>query len=145
MITTTELEKEIWTRYGNFELSHVKNESIVKNILDFVLQKIRDGRENNETGKPITREWLKEKGFEFEVIDNDVKWWIKNGISIHEDSWWLDKDGNDTVYGPNEKAPDITFCYATYIKGDGSFKGGFIMQTQSQVENLYYALTSKQL
>jgi predicted house-cleaning noncanonical NTP pyrophosphatase (MazG superfamily) len=30
------LEKEIWDRYGNFELSHDKNKLIVDNINEFV-------------------------------------------------------------------------------------------------------------
>lgn len=30
------LEKEIWDRYGNFELSHDKNKLIVENINEFV-------------------------------------------------------------------------------------------------------------
>jgi len=30
------LEKQIWDRYGNFELSHDKNELIVDNINEFV-------------------------------------------------------------------------------------------------------------
>jgi ribosomal protein L18E len=41
-MTAEELEKEIWKRYGNFELSHEKNESIVKNILEFVLKQRED-------------------------------------------------------------------------------------------------------
>jgi hypothetical protein len=30
------LEKEIWDRYGNFELSHDKNKLIVDNINEFI-------------------------------------------------------------------------------------------------------------
>jgi hypothetical protein len=30
------LEKEIWDRYGNFELSHDKNKLIVENINEFI-------------------------------------------------------------------------------------------------------------
>lgn len=31
-----ELEKQIWDRYGNFELSHDKNKLIVENINEFI-------------------------------------------------------------------------------------------------------------
>ena len=30
------LEQQVWKRYGNFELSHDKNELIVKNIIEFI-------------------------------------------------------------------------------------------------------------
>jgi hypothetical protein len=38
MKTPEELKEEIWRRYGNFELSHDKNELIVNNILEFILK-----------------------------------------------------------------------------------------------------------
>lgn len=36
------LEKQIWDRYGNFELSHDKNEAIVNSIKEFVEKHSKD-------------------------------------------------------------------------------------------------------
>lgn len=104
---------------------------------------------NNE-GTQLTREYgrkfLKQYGFErsttkigtnirhkkdggIKVVDEIEVWWIRDGISIHEDQW--------------EK--EMPFAYATYIKSDGSYKGGFQMRTDSQIKNLYFALTNRLL
>jgi hypothetical protein len=37
-----QLEKEIWDRYGCFELSHDKNVAIVQNILEYILKERRE-------------------------------------------------------------------------------------------------------
>lgn len=48
MPTTPEyLEKEIWKRYGSFELSHHKNQAIVENILEFILNNRREFAERH--------------------------------------------------------------------------------------------------
>lgn len=108
-------------------------------------------------GNKLTQEILKNFGFKKEVFKDrdgdEVKWWIKQGISIHEKSWWLtelDEDGEFletplSKYGEDETPPEITFAFATYIKSDGSFKGGNSMLTDQQVKNLYYSLTNTEL
>lgn len=108
-------------------------------------------------GKILTQEILKILGFKKQIVKDrdgdEVKWWIKDGISIHEDSWWLtelDEDGEFletplSKYGENETPPQITFAFATYIKSDGSFKGGNSMLTDQQVKNLYFSLTNREL
>ncbi len=106
-------------------------------------------------GNKLTREILTSLGFEKEVFKDsggdEVKWWILDGISIHENSWWLTELGEDdepletpiSCYGEGEKEPEITFAFATYIKSDGSFKGGNVMATDQQVKNLIFSLTGK--
>jgi hypothetical protein len=108
-------------------------------------------------GNKLTQEKLKSLGFEKEVYKDrdgdEVKWWIKDGIHIHEDSWWLtelDEDGELletplSKYAENEIPPEITFAFATYIKGDGSFKGGNAIFTDQQIKNLYFSLTNTEL
>lgn len=108
-------------------------------------------------GNKLTVEILKQLGFEKEIVrdmDGDEnKWWIRNGISIHEDSWWLTElDEDDELletpissYKEGEKTPEITFAFSTYIKSDGSFKGGWSMDTDTQVKNLFYSLTNTTL
>jgi len=108
-------------------------------------------------GRKLSREILKELSFEKEITKDrdgdEVKWWIKNGISIHENSWWLkelDEDGElletpISSYAEGEKEPEISFAFATYVKSDGSFKGGFNIATDQQLKNLYYSLTNREL
>lgn len=108
-------------------------------------------------GNKLTQDFLKQCGFEKEVFKDrggdEVKWWIKQGISIHEESWWLTElDENDelletptSLYRIGEEIPEITFAFATYIKSDGSFKGGNVIGTDQQLKNLYYSLTNKEL
>ncbi len=107
-------------------------------------------------GNKLTQETLKRFGFEKEVFKSDgdeIKWWIKDGICIHEESWWLtelDEDGDLletplSYYGEGETPPEITFAFATYIKSDGGFKGGYSMLTDQQVKNLYFSITSNEL
>jgi hypothetical protein len=111
---------------------------------------------NNE-GNKLTQEILKRFGFEKKIVKDrdgdETKWWIKDGISIHEESWWLtelDEDGElletpTSKYAENETPLEITFAFATYIKSDGSFKGGNLMLTDQQVKNLYFSLTNTEL
>lgn len=111
----------------------------------------------NNTGNKLTQEILRNKGFKKEVTKDrdgdEMKWWIKRGISIHEESWWLTELGEDdellkipvSYYKENEPPPEIRFSFATYIKSDGSFKGGFLIETDQQLENLYYSLTNIEL
>jgi len=83
----------------------------------------------NNIGRPLTSSYLKHKQFvreEFTDHDGDKTiTWIKNGIIIYQH--------------------DDSFSYATYIKGDGSFKGGFSIETDKQLDNLYYSLSNKKL
>ena len=108
-------------------------------------------------GNKLTQGFLKQCGFERQVVKDrggeETKWWIKDGISIHEDSWWLTElDENDelleiptSAYREGEEVPEITFCFATYVKSDGSFKGGNIISTDQQLKNLYYSLLNIEL
>ena len=96
-----------------------------------------DALKPNSDGNKLTQEILKNLGFTKEIVKDrdgdESKWWYRNGISIHEDSWWLtelDEDDNlldepISSYLKNEKEPEIHFSFATYVKGDGGFKGGF--------------------
>ena len=99
---------------------------------------------NNEDGEKLTTIILENLGFEKEIIRNldgdENKMWIKEGITIYEDSWWI-KDGK-SCYEEGETEPEITFAFAVYVKGDGSFKGGFIISTDTQLKNLFYSLTN---
>ena len=108
-------------------------------------------------GNRLTQEILRKFGFEKKIIKNrdgdEIKWWVKDGISIHEESWWLtelDEDGNLleiplSMYEDDELLPEITFTFATYIKSDGSFKMGYTMHTDEQIKNLYFSLTNNEL
>lgn len=63
------LAKQIWDRYGNFELSHDKNEAIVKNIQEFV-EKHSVGfakwlSENYSTSARTPNKWLNKYGGSF--------------------------------------------------------------------------------
>lgn len=92
---------------------------------------------NNNTGSKLTIEFLKINKFVRENREDrdDEKFtvWIRNGITIYE---------TDAKY---EKDKKPKFLYATYIKGDGSFKGGFTIDTDIQLNNLFYSLTNRQL
>lgn len=103
----------------------------------------------NEEGNSLTIEILKHKGFVKEIIlDNDgdeIKWWIKDGVSIHEDSWWLNDTKGTSFYAAHETSPEITFSFAVYIKSDGRFKSGYRIETDTQLDNLYYSLTNREL
>ena len=109
-------------------------------------------------GNKLTQEILKRLGFEKEIVRNnrdgdEIKRWIKDGISIHEESWWLTELDEDdepletllSKYGEGETPPEITFAFATYIKSDGGFKSGYSMLTDQQVKNLYFSLTNTEL
>lgn len=111
----------------------------------------------NNNGNKLTQEILKLFGFKKEIVKDrdgdETKWWIKDGISIHEDSWWLTElDEDDELleiplskYSEDETPPEITFAFATYIKSDGSFKSGNYIMTDQQLKNLYYSLTNREL
>lgn len=110
----------------------------------FVLQ--NDGKLFNE-GEKLTIEKLKSYGFQKDIITDrdgdEQKWWYKNGISIHENSWWLNEKEGTSKYKESETPPEITFCFATYVKSDGGFKGGFSVLTDKQLENIYFSLTNQ--
>ncbi len=108
----------------------------------------------NSEGNKLTQEILRNLGFKKEVSqdsDNDEsKWWYGHGISIHEESWWLqelDEDGEHldepiSSYSKGEKTPEIQFSFATYVRGDGGFKGGYSVMTDQQLINIVYALSN---
>ena len=108
-------------------------------------------------GNKLSKEILEKYKFERKVLhdrDNDeIKMWYKNGITIYENSWWiteLDKDGEmletpKSFYSNEETPPEITFAFATYVKSDNSFKGGFSIKTDQQLKNLYYSLSNIEL
>ena len=109
-------------------------------------------------GNKLTTDKLKSYGFIKQITrdygGDEIKWWIKDGISIHEESWWiteLDKNGNivEPVFILDENeipvAYEIEFAFATYIKMNGSFKGGYSIDTDRQLEDLYYSLTKTKL
>jgi hypothetical protein len=50
--------------------------------------------------------------------------WIKDGITLFQES-----------YKPSE------FNYATYVRGNGEFKGGFSMKYVHQLQNLYHGMS----
>lgn len=99
----------------------------------------------------------KQYGFEKSIVKDrdgdETKWWINDdGISIHEHSWWLTELDDDELleipissYSKDETPPEITFAFATYIKSDGGFKGGFNIKTDQQLKNLCYSLSNKEL
>ena len=108
-------------------------------------------------GNKLTQEILKKFGFKKEITKDrdgdEIKIWHKNGISIYEDSWWLTELNENgellqhamSSYEEDEIPPEITFDFATYVKGDGSFKGGFSIETDQQVKNIYYSLSNTEL
>jgi len=110
----------------------------------------------NNKGNKLTQEILRDFGFQKEVTLSDdgdeIKLWYNDFFSLYEESWWLtelDRNGEPlsepvSYYG-NDTPPEISFSFATYIKGDGSFKGGFSIDTDKQLKNLHYSLTNRKL
>lgn len=109
-------------------------------------------------GQKLTHQILKDLGFKKEVFkdyddQDEVKWWILDGISIYEDSWWLtelDHNGNiletpNSFYKGGDQEPEIIFSFATYIKGNGGFKSGYVIETDQQLKNLIFSLTGKMM
>lgn len=108
-------------------------------------------------GQKLTQQILKDLGFEKEVFKEDfgdeIKWWILDGIYIHESSWWLtelDHNGNfletpKSYYEEGEEEPEITFNFAVYVKGNGGFKSGYPIKTDQQLKNLIFSLTGKMM
>lgn len=98
-------------------------------------------------GNKLTIEILQRLGFEKNVdYDNDgdeVKTWNKDHFDIYENSWWI-KNGV-SCYEPGEKEPEITFTFATVVRGGGGFKSGFSITTDQQLKNLFFALRNKEL
>lgn len=109
----------------------------------------------NNTGNKLTQDILKQFGFKKHITrergGDECKWWIKEGISIHEDSWWFtetDENGvllEHPVSSCAGEEPEITFAFATYVRGDGGYKGGWLIKTDQQLKNLYFSLTNKHL
>lgn len=117
--------------YDNNSITKTE-EWIALEVYNLALEEVKKNKGTKLT-RDYGRQFLEKSGFtREETIDRDGDkrvWWIKNGISIHEDEW-------------NKDQP---FAYATYIKSDGSFKSGFTMQTDTQVKNLYFSLCNKEL
>lgn len=118
--------------------------------IDFVLKQ--------PIGNKLTTDKLKSYGFIKQITrdsgGDEIKWWIKDSISIHEESWWITElDENDQIIEPvfildENEIPvgyEIKFAFATYIKMNGSFKGGYSIDTDRQLEDLYYSLTKIRL
>ena len=101
----------------------------------------------NSDGNPVTIDVMKSYGFEKQITEDcdgdEIKRWYKEGVTIYEHSWWI-TDGK-SCYNADETEPEIEFSFATYVKGDGRFKSGYHIQTDTHLENIYYALTSKKL
>jgi len=81
---------------------------------------------------PLTTDWLLDFDWPCDrkaskKTDTDGLW-IKNGITIYQGGWDQDQ-----------------FNYATYVRGDGEFKGGFSIQFVHQLQNLYTALSGQEL
>lgn len=112
---------------------------------------------NNTEGNKLTIPIIKALGFEKRITKDrdgdEVKIWSRKGVYIHEESWWLIELGEDenllavpiSSYEEGEVEPDITFMFATCIRGDGGFKSGFSINTDSQLKNLVYSLTSDEI
>lgn len=103
-------------------------------------------------GNKLTRDILESYGYVLEIEDmgnrEELKTWYKDGITIHEESWWIYK--GKSSYSPDEilagnKEPEITFGFATRVRGSGEFKSGFSITTDRQLENLHFSLTDKKL
>lgn len=59
--------------------------------------------------------------------DTDGRW-IKNGITLYQDFWTQNE-----------------FNYATYVRYDGEFKGGFQIDFVHRLQNLYQAMSGQEL
>lgn len=86
-------------------------------------------------GNKLTVEYLISRGFVKEVIepeypgDDEEVMYIRDGITIYFDKW-------------DSENP---FAFASYVRGDGRFKSGFNIATDTQLENLYFSLRNKEL
>ena len=86
-------------------------------------------------GNKLSKEYLISRGFEKEVIEAEFPladeeiMYIKDGITIYWDQW----------------GSENPFAFATYVRGDGRYKGGFTIFTDTQLENLYFSLANKTL
>lgn len=90
---------------------------------------------NNE-GTILTTEFLLTRGFErSEKVDygsdKTITWINNSGITIYEEE-----------YPSDERYP---FSFAVYVKGDGSFKSGYSIKTEEQLNNLNFSLTGRDL
>jgi hypothetical protein len=86
-------------------------------------------------GNILSIDFLVSRGFSRETIpggygDDEEIMYIKDGITIYCN----DMDGDN-----------CSFSFATYVRGDGRFKGGFTIETETQLENLYFSLTNRKL
>ena len=85
---------------------------------------------DNKSGSDLTIEKLTEYGFKMEEnTDSDGEAYT---------TW-----SNDhlTLFETNKNH----FCFCDNRREDGSFKSGFTISTDSQLENLFYSLTNKLL
>lgn len=84
-------------------------------------------------GTKLTTEFLTTRGFNRDERDCDgdktITWVNDSGITIYEDEW--DKEN--------------PFSFAVYIKGDGSFKSGYTIKTEEQLNNLNFSLSGRNL
>lgn len=124
--------KETELRIGNYfylKLDGEDDELCLCNNFDF-----EDDEEtwNRKTGVPLTEEWLLKFGFENEIIEEiETKLWC-NQINLHQEYW-------------SNKAHD-GFSFATATESDHvTFKSGYSIKHVHQLQNLYFALTGKEL
>jgi hypothetical protein len=90
---------------------------------------------NNE-GTILTTEFLLTRGFKRDERedyggDKTITWINDGGITIYEEEW------------PSDKR--YPFSFAVYVKGDGSFKSGYGIHTEEQLNNLCYSLSGRNL
>ena len=85
----------------------------------------------NDEGEELSSTLLLQLGFERnEQEDEDEEifvTWHFDGIELHQD-----------MYSEKE-----SFSFATRTREDGSFKSGYSISTECQLENLYYSLTNR--
>lgn len=88
-------------------------------------------RKDNKSGAVLTASILEKRGFERDEFPDDdgdpVIIWEKDGVEIYE----------------HVHSGGFSFC--TRTRPDNSFKSGIGIDTENNLENLYYALTSKEL
>ena len=117
-------------RIGNYAMNPYG--TIIQIILED-LQSIYDESDESRHPKPIdlSTAWLKDFDWPEDRKRDKEKdidgLWILNGITIYESAW----DGD--------------FNYATYVRGDGEFKGGFQIKRVHQLQNLFQALSTREI
>ena len=143
------LKHLIWEEWE----SEIK-ENDPREMLFKYMKLMRDNSYTNE-GNKLTKEILIKLGFEKEVInysgEEETKLWAIPGFHIYEDSWWLTELDEDdelldipkSYYKESEQPPEITFTFASMIRGEGGYKSGWCIETDTQLINLVFSLTNK--